>query len=197
MSFRALLSAAIAVAAVFLSSSVNAGYILTASGNDHHANVLAAITSYNATTDWDLSTVFTRLSLKSDDPGGFAALTSAGFSFFSNPAGTTPITTVGQLHSEVASYFTYTGVTPLLYYSVKASNKFQLYTYEPGMVNLLHPQGPPGVSHVTFWSGTNPSNLETASTPEPASMALLAMGGGLLAFGRKKLGRKQTAELTA
>ena len=198
MTFRALLCATIAVAAVLLSSRVDAGYILTASGNDKHANVLAAITSYNSTNAPDLPTVFTQLSLKSDDSGGFAALTSAGFSFFSNAAGTTPITTAGQLHSEVASYFTYAGVTPLLYYSVKASNKFQLYTYEPGVVNLLHPQGPPGVSHVTFWSGNYPGNIETASTPEPASMALLAMGGGLLAFGRKRLSRqKPMADRTA
>jgi hypothetical protein len=36
------------------------------------------------------------------------------------------------------------------------------------------------------------------ATPEPASMALLAMGGGLLAFGRKRLNRRrQTAELTS
>jgi autoaggregation protein RapA/B/C len=32
---------------------------------------------------------------------------------------------------------------------------------------------------------------EASPTPEPASMALLAMGGGLLAFGRKRLSRRR------
>jgi hypothetical protein len=50
----------------------------------------------------------------------------------------------------------------------------------------------PGVTDVALGV-----QAEAAPTPEPASMALLAMGGGLLAFGRKRFGRRQTANLTA
>ena len=54
-----------------------------------------------------------------------------------------------------------------------------------------------------FTIQTNAGNIvfqavEAAPTPEPASMALLAMGGGLLAFGRKRLGRRrQSADVAA
>jgi hypothetical protein len=73
-----------------------------------------------------------------------------------------------------------------------------------------------GVASVNVTTGLRFSNLHGAGggvnanfdlanyvqaaepTPEPASMALLAMGGGLLAFGRKRLSRRQkTAEVVA
>jgi hypothetical protein len=55
-----------------------------------------------------------------------------------------------------------------------------------------------GVSNV-YCIGIDDVNVQDASpTPEPASMALLAMGGGLLAFGRKRLSRRrQSAEVLA
>jgi hypothetical protein len=48
------------------------------------------------------------------------------------------------------------------------------------------------------WRGFDVGLNDASPTPEPASMALLAMGGGLLAFGRKKLSRRrQPADVAA
>ncbi len=190
MKTRATAAAFLAATFVFssLGSSARAGYILTWAGNDHHDDVLDAINDYNSTHNPDLPTVFTQLSVKTDDGGAYATLTGAGFSFWSDAAGTIPINSIAQLHTEATSFFTYSGVTQLLYYTVKASNQFELFQYQPGVNELHYPAGPPAISHITFWAGNNPALVDT--TPEPASMVLLCMGGGMIAVGRKLRARK-------
>jgi hypothetical protein len=67
------------------------------------------------------------------------------------------------------------------------------------LTSVTLPDGSTAESHGwTVNTGVFRATADAAQTPEPASMALLAMGGGLLAFGRKRLGRRQkTADLTA
>lgn len=148
--------------------------------NDNAANVGDVIDAYNLANDPDLPTTFTLLG-KTDD-GTIAFDQSDGIVFWEDEAMTTEITTAAALHSSNIAYFTYDDSQgQMLYYSVKGGNEgFTLYTFWPGMKNILQTPSGQNISHASFWLGERPDPI-----PEP-SAALIWMGLlGLGAVGRR------------
>jgi hypothetical protein len=195
----------VAIIALSVTASANAGFLVgivddPTSNNDSDTAISAVIADYNAAHDPDLATNIS-LFKKSDENSSFVFDSSNGFSFFSDSAGTTPVTSATDLQKLTTAYFTYSGSANLLYYSVKSSTNSELYTYTPGALNplyvqvneLTHPFKLKAISHVSFWIG--PNTVTTFSTaPEPASAMLLLFGGAGAIIARRKL-RSKPAEL--
>lgn len=161
-------------------SEAQAGTLIGgASGNDNGLNTVnSVITVFNNAHDPDLL-LATALFKKSDSDSSFVFNPANGFTFYSDAAGTHALTTQAALASLSTAYFSYTGLQPLAYYSVKAANEFKVYTFTPGTINLLTSSSH-NISHVSFWTG--PSGVINAtptatSAPEPASLVLWGVLG--------------------
>jgi hypothetical protein len=176
-----------ALAANFTASRAEAGVIVgSGSGNDRTSSVLQVVRTYNATHGPDLSTDF-QLDSKSDDDSWYV-FNSGKFKFYKDAAMKYQITSESQLTKLTKAYFTYSG-NDLLYYSVKASNKFVVSTITGGL-NTLNVDSKHAISHVSFWSNTD---CGPPVVPEPSSLALL----GVLSIGTcgiRKLRRRKPQE---
>ena len=138
--------------------------------NDDHSNVLAIINAYNAVNNPDLTTDFT-LFKKSDDDASYVFNSLNGFSFYSDPAGTSPISSESGLTSTSTAYFSYSGAANLSYYTVKGGPKgFSLYTVDPGLNLLAVEGGGHTISHVSFW--TSPTLNPHSIVPEPSTLVM-------------------------
>lgn len=83
------------------------------------------------------------------------------------------------------------------YVTVKASNFFTLYEYNPAQnsgtwstAGILNPGGQqPDLSHLSFWTGPNtgPGGDPTGEIPEPMTVGLLGGGLSALFLLRKKI----------
>ena len=152
-----------------------AGFLVgSGTGNDDKAEVLTIVNNYNATNDPDLPTDFD-LFKKTDDDSAFVFDMSNGFMFFSDSAGTVPVTTEGALQSLSTAYFKYTGPEDLLYYSLKAGSNVSVYAFMSGL-NLMHVSSQE-ISHASFWGGPG-------SVPEPSTWLTLMVGMAVFGWWR-------------
>jgi hypothetical protein len=136
----------------------------SASGNDHHADVLAVVQAYNTANDPDLPEDF-ELFKKTDDDAAFVFDAANGFTFWDAEMGGNQLTTEGALTGVNTAWFEYSGPAGLLYYSVKGGPEFSVYTAMPGR-NLITVDGSNAdISHVSFW------------VPEPSSLGLASLAG--------------------
>ncbi len=185
------------VIAIFFLSTCNAnsyGGILigSAPGNDHLASVVDLIDDYNDDNDPNYFTSishFKKTDSAADAGFVFNATNDAnGFSFFASDQ-VTAITSPGDLHDEESAFFSYSGPENLLFYSVKASNEFTLYTFMPGLNLLQLETADHDMSHVTFWTG--PPGIDVFGNPVPEPTSLLgatAIAACLLPMSRKLRG---------
>lgn len=98
-------------------------------------------------------------------------------------------------HSGGRGSLAYEQATDSLWYTRNGSNSVFQYSKAGA---LLQTKSFSGLAANNWGSEFAMFPTSASTVPEPASMALLAMGGGLLAFGRKKLNRRpQTADLAA
>ncbi len=162
---------------ILLPSLASAGMLVgTGTGNDHKPDVVAILNGYNATHDPDLTTDID-LFKKTDDDAAFVFNMANGFMFFSDAAGTMPVTTEAQLTSLSTAYFKYTGPENLLYYSQKSGNNINLYTFMAGL-NIMNVSSQ-NLSHGSFWSGPPP--IGDPFVPEPTTAVLMLGAAAYLA----------------
>ena len=178
---------AVALALLSGGGTAFAGILVgTDSGNDNSTNVLSVISDYNAANDPDLITTITDFKKTDDDASFVFNVTNDnnGFSFFEADM-TTDITSMGALHDNITAYFSYDGPENILFYSVKASSDFTLYTYMPGLNLLELESADHDISHVTFWTG--PPGIDPFGdpvVPEPSTWILTVGGCAMIALRR-------------
>lgn len=165
--FKTILSLAFVVASTALSSQAAPILIGVFSGNDHKADVEAAIFSTTGVS-FDL-TLFD----KSD----------------SSPL----LTTVTASKDEkTGTWDVIDDSVKIAFVTVKASNNFAIYQYSPGVnsgdwttFGIINNGGKqPKLSHLSFWTIPEQENPDT-SVPEPSAFLMLGSAAALLIGARK------------
>ena len=173
---------------------------VVAAGAPSQAGFIVNWTTQGGTNDFDGLTGINTISFAGFQANELTSITGSGY-FHSHSGAPTTADLQIRLDGNWTSLFTMTSTNG----SPDATNTFALHTpastsFALGTVDGLRFLS--DIQHLNtfhgFFDETFTFNaVDAQATPEPASMALLAMGGGLLAVGRKKLRRRQPAEPAA
>ncbi len=169
--FKSFLALALVIASTAVSSQASPILIGVFSGNDHKADVEAALLSATGVS-FDL-TLFD----KSDE----------------NPLLTT---ITGNKDMKSGTWDVIDDSVKIAFVTVKASNKFSIYQYSPSenfgtwtTSAILNNGGQqPKLSHLSFWTVPESENPD-APVPEPSTVLMLGSAAALL-LGAKKYARK-------